>query len=106
MSLKRFCQRGHLKPEKAAEYRSLHASVWPQVRQIIHECNLRNYSIYIMGNEVISYFEYVGEDYVADMAKMACDAHMQEWWTHTKPCFLLHEEAVYYEDMEEIFYQE
>lgn len=99
----RFFQRAWLKPEKAEEYVKLHSSVWPDVLKTIGECNLRNYSIAKLGNLVVATFEYVGEDYDADMRKMAEDPVTQEWWKHTKPCFEGHESGVYYEDMEEIF---
>ena len=103
--MKRFCQRAFLKREMIEEYRSLHAAVWPKVAEMIEECNLHNYSISIMDNMVVSYFEYTGSDYDADMAKMAVDPITQDWWTHTRPCFEHHEEGIYYEDLEEIFYQ-
>lgn len=102
--MKRFCQRAFLKPEKVDEYRKLHAAAWPGVLDMISACNLRNYSISIMGNMVVSYFEYIGDDYDADMEKMAADPLTQEWWKHTKPCFERHDEGIYYEDLEEIFY--
>ena len=106
MNTRRFCQRAYLKNEKIEKYKKLHAAVWPDVKKTIEACNLHNYSIYRMGNEVVSYFEYTGADYEKDMEKMAADPVTQQWWQHTKPCFLRHEEAVYYEDMEELFYQE
>ena len=102
---RRFCQRAFLKREKIDEYRELHAAVWPKVAEMIEACNLHNYSISIMDNMVVSYFEYTGEDYDADMAKMDADPITQEWWKHTKPCFEGHDKGVYYEDLEEIFYQ-
>lgn len=102
--MKRFCQRAFLKPEKVDEYRKLHAAAWPGVLDMITACNLRNYSISIMGNMVVSCFEYIGDDYDADMEKMAADPLTQEWWKHTKPCFERHDEGIYYEDLEEIFY--
>lgn len=101
---RRFCQRAFLKPEKVEEYRALHAAAWPDVLKTIRECNLQNYSISILGEMVVAYFEYTGEDYEADMRKMEADPVTQEWWKHTKPCFARHDEGVYYEDMEEIFY--
>lgn len=104
--MKRYCQRAFLKPEKIEEYRRLHAAVWPDVLKTIHECNLRNYSIAIMGDMVVSYFEYIGDDYDADMEKMAADPVTQDWWNHTHPCFRDHDRGVYYEDLEEIFYFE
>lgn len=103
---KRFCQRAFLKREKIEEYRRLHAAVWPDVLKTIKACNLENYSISIMDNMVVSYFEYTGSDYDADMDKMAADPVTQEWWKHTKPCFEGHDQGVYYEDLEEIFYYE
>jgi L-rhamnose mutarotase len=36
-----------LKPQKVAEYKKMHAAVWPGVLKKITECNIRNYSIYL-----------------------------------------------------------
>lgn len=102
----RFGQRGRLKPEKAEEYKQLHANAWPDVLKTITACNLQNYSIFIDGLDVFSYFEYTGEDYEADMKLMEQDPVTQQWWKHTKPCFEGHEQQVYYKDMESIFYHE
>lgn len=101
---RRFCARAFLNPEKREEYIALHRAVPKEVLATIEKCNLRNYSIHISGNEVVSYFEYIGDDYDADMAKMEKDEATIEWWKHTKPCFEKHDEGVYYEDMSEIFY--
>ena len=35
---------------------------------------------------LFSYFEYLGNDFDADMAKMAADPVTQEWWELCKPC--------------------
>ncbi len=100
---RRFCQRAWLKPEKVEEYRRLHANAWPGVLRTIEACNLRDYRIHLLDTLVVSTFEYVGSDFEADMRRMEADPVTQEWWTHTKPCFLRHGEGIYYEDMEEIF---
>ena len=68
--MKRIVQRGFLKPEKIEEYRRLHSEVWPDVLKTITACNIRDYTISLIGNEVVSCFEYVGDDYEADMKKM------------------------------------
>src|SRR5882762_3879346 len=62
-----------LRPDHAEEYLRLHAAVWPEVLDAITACNIRNYSIYLHGDLLMSYFEYVGADYEADAAKMAAD---------------------------------
>ena len=100
---RRFCQRAWLKPEKVEEYRRLHANAWPGVLETIAACNLRNYRIALLDTLVVSTFEYVGDDYDVDMRRMEADPVTQEWWKHTKPCFLRYDEDIFYEDMEEIF---
>lgn len=104
-----FGQIGRLKPEKIDEYCSLHANPWPEVLKTITDCNLRNYSIFRHGELVFAYFEYVGDDYDADMKKMEADPVTQQWWTHTKPCFekyAISSVSEFYHDMEQIFYYE
>jgi L-rhamnose mutarotase len=80
-----------LRPEKLEEYRQLHAAVWPGVLRMIRDCNIRNYSIYLRTLDdgqpyLFSYFEYIGSDFAADMAKMAADPETQRWWTFCEPC--------------------
>lgn len=80
-----------LRPEKVAEYKKLHAAVWPEVLHMIRQCHIKNYSIYLRqlddGNHYLfSYFEYTGEDFKADMAKMAADPTTQKWWAVCMPC--------------------
>ena len=80
-----------LRPEKIAEYKKLHAAAWPDVLKMIKECQIRNYSIYLRqlddGNYYLfSYFEYTGDDFRGDMAKMAADPTTQRWWALCMPC--------------------
>lgn len=77
--------------------------MWPAVLAAITRCNLQSDSIYIMGTDLFAYFEYVGSDFDAAMARMEADPVTQEWWKYTKPCFVRHDERIYYSDMEEIF---
>jgi L-rhamnose mutarotase len=96
-------------PGKLDEYKRLHAAVWPDVLQMIHDCNLRNYSIYHKDGFLFSYFEYVGDDFEADMAKMAADPTTQEWWKHCKPCqepLPTRAEGEWWARMEEVFHCE
>ncbi len=80
-----------LKPDRAAEYKKLHESVWPGVLKTIRGCNIVNYSIYMKEVEegkllLFSYFEYNGSDFEADMREMAADPVTQEWWDVCVPC--------------------
>jgi L-rhamnose mutarotase len=104
-----FGQLGRLKREKIAEYEALHADPFPGVTEMIHACNLRNYSIFRHEDLVFAYFEYVGDDYDADMAKMEADPVTQHWWTFTKPCFekfSIRPDSEFYADLKQIFHFE
>jgi len=75
-----------VKAEKLEEYKRLHAAVWPEVLAMIRKCNIHNYSIYHKDGYLFSYFEYHGEDFAADMVKMAADPATQRWWALCNPC--------------------
>src|SRR5210317_615497 len=80
-----------VKEEKLDEYKLLHAAVWPDVLKMITECNIKNYSIYLRKlpddkHYLFSYFEYTGDDFDADCAKMAADETTQKWWDVCMPC--------------------
>jgi L-rhamnose mutarotase len=79
-----------LKPGKADYYRHLHANPWPSVNKTIKDCNIRNFSIYerdIDGKTYLfAYLEYTGNDFAADMKKMAADPETVRWWKETNPC--------------------
>ena len=75
-------------PEKIAEYKTLHAAVWPQVLARLQEANVRNYTIFLREPEnlLFGYWEYHGTDFAADMAHIAADLETQRWWTFCSPC--------------------
>ena len=96
-----------IKPGKLEEYKVYHADVWPEVLKTIHECNIRNYSIYQKDRYLFSYFEYVGDDFKADMAKMAADPKTQEWWAIMEPLqdpLETRAEGEWWAEMEEVFH--
>ena len=79
-----------IKPENIAEYKRLHAAVWPEVLSKLREISIRNYSTYLAEVKkgewyLFSYFEYIGDDFKADVKKMADDPNTQRWWKHTNP---------------------
>ncbi len=98
-----------LDPARLDEYRSLHASVWPEVLETIRRCNIRNYSIYYKDGYLFSYFEYVGDDFATDMARMAADAKTQEWWAIVKPMqrpLPSRRPGEWWAEMEEVFHMD
>ncbi len=105
--MKRYGSLIGLKPEAVEAYRAYHAAVWPEVLDMIQQCNIRNYSIYFKDNLLFGYFEYHGSDYEADMAKMAADPKTQEWWSIMKPMHQPLEGRApgeWWSEMEEVFH--
>jgi L-rhamnose mutarotase len=107
--MKRFGQMIRLKPDGARDYIRHHASVWPGVLRMIKECNISNYSIFVRNQILFAYFEYTGDDFEKDMAKMAADPETQRWWDVVKPLMDPLEDRTpgeFWSDMEEIFHLE
>ena len=105
--MKRYGSVLKVRSEKFEEYKKLHAAVWPDVLAMITKCNIRNYSIYHKDGYLFSYFEYVGNDFDGDMAKMAADATIQKWWDLCKPCqqpLETRQEGEWWANMEEVFH--
>jgi L-rhamnose mutarotase len=74
-----------LRPEYEEAYRAAHTAVPAEVLHTISECNIRNYSIFLRDSVLFGYFEYIGSDFSADMAKMAADPATQKWWSIMNP---------------------
>lgn len=112
LSIRRYGSVIGVRNEKLDEYKALHAAVWTDVLAMIKECNIRNYSIYLRqmpdGNYYLfSYFEYTGNDFEADMARMAADPITQKWWDVCEPCQVPlpdRAEGEWWTSMEEVFH--
>lgn len=76
--------------DKVAEYKKLHAAVWPSVLAALRRAHIHNYSIFLREPEnlLFGYWEYGGVDFEADMAAIAADPDTQAWWTFCSPCQL------------------
>ena len=105
--MKRYGMVLKVRPEKFEEYKRLHAAVWPGVLAMIKKCHIRNYSIYHKDGLLFAYFEYVGTDFDADMAKMAAHPRTQDWWAIMKPLqqpLPTRAEGEWWAELEEVFH--
>lgn len=77
-----------IRPEHVAEYKRLHAAVWPEVLARIAASHIRNYTIFLREPEnlLFGYWEYHGVDFEADAAEIAADPATQDWWRLCGPC--------------------
>ena len=105
--MKRFGQVIGIDPLQFETYKTCHAAVWPEILEMITACNIRNYSIFHKDNLLFAYFEYIGNDFAADMTKMAADPKTQEWWAIMMPMqrpLATRAEGEWWAEMEEVFH--
>lgn len=89
--VKHYCSMIELRPEKEAEYRHLHANVWPDVLTGIRKSKIRNFNIYAatLRNHryLVCTFDYIGNDPKTDFAEMGKDPTTRDkWWPITNAC--------------------
>lgn len=101
-----------VKKDMLKRYKDLHANPWPEINVKLKDVNIQNYSIYLTQFPdgkyyLFSYFEYIGNDFDADMKKMGDDPMTQKWWKETDPCqFGLENrpEGEWWKSMEEVYH--
>lgn len=105
--MKRFGQIIGVDPQNFEKYKTYHAAVWPEILEMITACHIANYSIFHRDSLLFAYFEYTGDDFAGDMAKMAADPKTQEWWEVMMPMQRPLEnrsEGEWWSTMEEVFH--
>ena len=100
-----------LNADRVAEYKRLHADVWPGILDMISACNITNYSIFLKEPEnlLFGYWEYAGTDFEADAARMAADPLTQKWWDVCMPCqapLETRREGEWWAMMDEVFHHD
>ena len=100
-----------LKPECIEEYKALHADSNPGVRDLLVKANMRNFSIFLHqlddGNYYeFGYYEYHGDDFEADMAKLAKEDRNIEWLKICDPMQVPLEGESGWAEMEQVYFNE
>lgn len=93
-------------------YKLIHKHAWPEVLGAIRQGNIRNFPIYLHKIEgkyyLFSYFEYVGDNFEADMASIDNDPATKAWIKFTDEVCQIpiptRAEGEWWANMEEIFY--
>jgi L-rhamnose mutarotase len=100
-----------IKPEFIEEYKLIHSDSNYGVRDLLIEANMRNFSIFLHQLEdgnwyEFGYYEYTGDDFEADMAKLDKHPRNIEW---LKVCDLMQiplEGNDSWAEMEQIYYND
>ena len=84
--MKRVCEMIGLRESERGKYIDLHDNIWPEISALIRDCNIRNYTIFERNGMLYAYYEYIGDDFAADMRKMAENETNKKWWAQCGPC--------------------
>ena len=100
-----------IKPEYIEEYKALHADSNPGVRDLLTEANMHNFSIFLLqlddGNWYeFGYYEYTGDDFEADRAKLNKHPRNIEWLKICDPMQIPLEGKEGWTEMEQIYFIE
>jgi L-rhamnose mutarotase len=66
-----------IKPDKVEEYVKAHQEVWPEMLAEISAAGIRNYSIFLHGNQAFGYYE--SDDFDAAWDYLASSQVNQRW---------------------------
>lgn len=55
--MERYAWKAEIKPGKKEEYVRRHNEIWPELKEVLKEAGIANYSIWLCGNEVFGYYE-------------------------------------------------
>jgi L-rhamnose mutarotase len=97
-----------LRPEKIDSYKKLHADDNPGVRDLLDKYNMHNFSIFLTQIDgkwyEFGYYEYTGNNYEADMNKLAQEQRNIEWLKVCDPMQVQLKGEKSWKIMERIFY--
>jgi L-rhamnose mutarotase len=98
-----------IKPEVVEEYKKLHADENPGVRDLLTIANMENFSIFLHQFDdgkyyLFGYYEYTGDDFEADMAKLAVKEQNIEWLKVCDPMQIPFEGEKGWSVMEQVYY--
>lgn len=100
-----------LKADKIAEYKELHADSNPGVRDLLRKYHMKDFSIFLVKMDDGNYYEfgvydYVGDNYEEDMARLAAEPRNREWLKVCDPLQIPLKGESSWKIMEQVYYNE
>ena len=97
-----------IKPDLIDQYKELHADSHPGVRDLLSKYHMQNFSIYLeqIGDQwyEFGYYEYTGNDYEGDMARLAREPPNIEWLAMCDPMQIPLPGAEGWKEMERVYF--
>ena len=75
--MERYAWKSTVKEGMLDEYIRRHDEIWPEMKQMLHDAGIRNYTIWNVGNELFGYYEC---DSVAFASKVQAESEINAKW--------------------------
>jgi len=100
----------YINGEKIPEYKALPADSHPGVRDLLNKYHMHNFSIFLYQIEgkwyEFGYYEYTGDDFEGDMAKLDAEPRNKEWLTVCDPMQVPLEGQTGWAEMEMVYHND
>lgn len=104
--MQRLAFKMHLKPDCADEYTRRHDAIWPELKQLLTESGVSEYSIFLDGetNTLFAFQKVSGEGGSQDLKD---NPIVQKWWSHMADLMEVHaDNSPVSTPLEEVFFLE
>jgi len=81
LAMKKIAFMMKLLPGQSAEYRKRHDEIWPELKSLLQNSGIRNYSIFLdeSTNQLFGYLQISNEQ---ELEKLPEEPVMKKWWAY------------------------
>ena len=91
--MEKYAWRGKIVPGMQEEYRKRHDNIWPEMKEVLANAGIVNYSIWMQGEELFGYYECEkGVDYAAKV--QAESSVVKKWDEYMKDILIMEKDPV------------
>ena len=93
VNMEKYAWRGKIVPGMQEEYKKRHDNIWPEMKEVLANAGIVNYSIWMQGEELFGYYECEkGVDYAAKV--QAESDVVKKWDEYMKDILIMEKDPV------------
>lgn len=75
--MERYAWKATVLPGKLDEYVRRHNAIWPELKEVLHQAGIHNYTIWNVGDELFGYYECGS---IAEAARVQAESPVVDRW--------------------------
>ena len=92
-TMEKYAWRGKIVPGMQEEYKKRHDNIWPEMKEVLADAGIVNYSIWMQGEELFGYYEC--EKGVEYAAKVQAESNVvKKWDEYMKDILIMEKDPV------------